>query len=202
MKLYYVPGASSLCAHIVLREAGMAAELVKVDAKSKKLPDGSDFLAVNPKGYVPVLELDSGERLTEVPAIVQYLADQNPEAALAPPGGSFARYRLQEWLNFIASELHKFHGPLFDPRAPLEAKDTFRRAIKGRYDWLSTVLKARPYLMGQDYTVADAALYVVLSWARWVNLDLREWPVLNDFASRIAARPAVQDALRAEGLVK
>lgn len=202
MKLYYIPGASSLAPHIVMREAGLPVELVKVDGKSKKLPDGGDYLAVNPKGYVPALQLDGGERLTEVSAILQYLADQAPAVGLAPAAGSFARYRLQEWLSFVATELHKFHGPLFDPRAAAETKDSYRRAIKGRYDWLNATLKGRPFLTGETFSVADAYLFVVLSWARWVNLDLREWPVLYDYAGRITGRPAVQDAMRAEGLVK
>lgn len=202
MKLYYIPGASSLAPHIVLREAGLPVDLVKVDGKNKKLPDGRDFPAVNPKGQVPVIELASGERLTEVAAILQYLADLAPGAALAPAPATMERYRLQEWLNFIATELHKSHGPLFDPRAPAETKDSFRRAIKGRYDWLNAMLKTRPFLMGETFGVADAYLFVVLGWARWVNLDLREWPVLSEYVARIAARTAVQEALRAEGLVK
>ena len=202
MKLYYIPGASSLAPHIVMREAGLPVDLVKVDGKTRKLPDGGDYLAVNPKGYVPTLELDNGERLTEVAAILLYLADQAPSAGLAPASGDFARYRLQEWLNFIATELHKFHGPLFDPRAAAETKDSYRRAIKGRYDWLNATLKGRALLTGASFSVADAYLFVVLSWARWVNLDLREWSVLNEYSARIATRPAVQEAMRAEGLVK
>ena len=172
MKLYYIPGASSLAPHIVMREAGLPVDLVKVDGKTRKLPDGGDYLAVNPKGYVPTLELDGGERLTEVAAILQYLADQAPSTGLAPTAGDFARYRLQEWLNFIATELHKFHGPLFDPRAAAETKDSYRRAIKGRYDWLNATLKGRALLTGASFSVADAYLFVVLSWSRWVNLDL------------------------------
>ncbi|GAA5184382.1 glutathione transferase GstA [Niveibacterium umoris] len=202
MKLYFSPGACSLSPHIVLREAGLPVELVKVDLKAKKLADGSDFLAINPKGYVPTVEIEGGEILTEGPAIVQYIADQKPESGLAPANGTLARYRLQEWLTFINSELHKSYGALFNPAFPDAAKAVAKELLAKRFDYLSTRLAAQDYLMGNQFSVADAYLFTVINWSQWVGIDLAQWPVLAAFHARVAARPAVQEALRAEGLLK
>jgi glutathione S-transferase len=202
MKLYYSPGACSLSPHIVLRELGLSFTLVKVDTKTKKTEDGRDFWQINGKGYVPVLELDDGERLTEGPAIVQYLADRKPDAGLAPPNGTMARYRVQEWLNFITSELHKQFSPLFDPTASDEIKQRQRTRLAGRFDWLSAELKGKDFLMGSQFTVADAYLFTVLNWCQWTGIDLAKWPALKDFVARVAARPKVQEALKAEGLLR
>lgn len=202
MKLYYSPGASSLAAHIVLREAGVPVDLVRVDLKTHKLPDGSDYSALNPKGYVPMLELDDGRRLTEVPAIVQYVADLRPPSRLAPVNGTFERYQLQEWLNFVSTELHKSFSALFNPAASEDWKNTARSRLEARFDWLVGRLSQRTFLMGEQFTAADACLFTVLSWCRYVKIDLSRWPVLASYAARIAQRPPVQEALRAEGLLK
>jgi glutathione S-transferase len=202
MKLYYAPGACSLSPHIALIEAGLAHDLVKVDTKSKKFDGGGDFLAVNGKGYVPVLELDDGTRLTEGPAIVQYIADRKPESGLAPQPGSIERVRVQEWLNFITSEIHKSFSPLFSPDTPEDYKPVARKKLATRFDWLSAQLKDREFLIGDHYTVADGYLFVVLGWAQYVGMKLEDWPVLKAWHGRIAQRPAVQKALKAEGLVK
>jgi glutathione S-transferase len=202
MKLYYSPAACSLSPHIVAREAGIPIELVKVDLKAHTLADGTDYTTVNPKGSVPLLELDDGDRLSEGPAIVQYLADRNPAAGLAPAAGTMARYRLQEWLNFITSELHKQYSPLFDTAVPAEYRDAVRSRLAKRFDWLSTRLAQQDYLTGAQFSVADAYLFTVLSWNRWVGLDTARWPVLEAYVARVAARPKVQEALKAEGLAK
>jgi len=202
MKLYYSPAACSLSPHIVAREAGIPIELVKVDLKAHTLADGTDYTTVNPKGSVPLLELDDGDRLSEGPAIVQYLADRNPAAGLAPAAGTMARYRLQEWLNFITSELHKQYSPLFDAAVPAEYRDAVRSRLAKRFDWLSTRLAQQDYLTGAQFSVADAYLFTVLSWNRWVGLDTARWPVLEAYVARVAARPKVQEALKAEGLAK
>lgn len=201
MKLYYSPGACSLSPHIVAREAGLPLTTVRVDTKNKKTEAGDDYRAINPKGYVPLLVLDNGERLSEGPAIVQYLADLAPAAKLAPANGTFERYRLQEWLNFITSEIHKQFSPLFDGTMPEEAKEKFRNKLAGRFDWIAAQLEGRDHLMGW-FTVADAYLFTVLGWARYTGPDLARWPVLQAYVARIAARPHVQEALRAEGLLK
>jgi glutathione S-transferase len=202
MKLYYAPGTCALSPHIVAREAGLPLSLVRVDTKSKKTETGDDYRAINPKGYVPLLELDDGVRLTEGPAIVQYLADLAPKAKLAPPNGTFERYRLQEWLNFITSEIHKQFSPLFDPNMPDEAKAKFRDKLAGRFDWLSDQLKGREYLMDSGYTAADAYLFTLLGWTKWTGPDLARWPVLQEYVAHIAARPAVREAMKEEGLIK
>jgi glutathione S-transferase len=202
MKLYYSPAACSLSPHIVLRELALPFELVKVNLKTKRTADERDFTAINPKGYVPALELDDGQVLTEGPAIVQYLADRKPEAGLAPPNGTLARYRLQEWLNFISTELHKQFSPLFAPNTPDATKDAQRERLAGRFDWLSKQLEGKDYLLGKDFSVADAYLFTVLSWGRHVGIDLARWPTLKGYVERVAARPAVQEALKAEGLTK
>jgi glutathione S-transferase len=202
MKLYYSTGACSLSPHIVAREAGLPLTLVRVDTKSKKTANGDDYWAVNGKGYVPTLELDDGSRLTEGPAIVQYLADRVPQKQLAPTHGTMERYRLQEWLNFITSEIHKQFSPLFDPSMPDEAKAKFRDKLAGRFDWIVKQLGDRPYLMGSTFSVADAYLFTVLNWSKWTGIDMSRWPVLQEYVARIAARPEVQTAMKEEGLIK
>jgi glutathione S-transferase len=202
MKLYYSPGACSLSPHIILLEAGLPATLVKVDTKTHTLAGGEDFYAINGKGYVPVLELDDGRRLTEGPAIVQYLADRKPESRLAPSADSFERYRLQEWLNFITSELHKQYGPFFAPNTPAEYKPILRDKLRLRLDWLAGQLDGNDYLMGSQFTVADAYLYTILRWSPFVDIDLAKWPVVAAYKARVEARPHVREALLAEGLLK
>ncbi|MBC8118493.1 MAG: glutathione transferase GstA [Burkholderiaceae bacterium] len=202
MKLYFSPGACSLSPHIVLREAGLAFTPVKVNLKEHQIDGGGDFYAVNPKGYVPVLELDDGTLLTEGPAIVQYVADQAPATQLAPASGTVARYKLQEWLNFISTEIHKQYSPLFNQDTPDEVKTKQRDKIASRYDWISKQLGDNDYLTGSTFTVADAYLFTVTNWARSTGIDMTRWPVLQAFMKRVAARPHVQEALKAEGLVK
>jgi glutathione S-transferase len=202
MKLYYSPGACSLSPHIAFREAGLPVTLVKTSTKTHQLDDGTDFYTINPRGYVPVLELDDGERLTEGPVIVQYLADRNPASDLAPAAGTIERYRLQEWLNFITSELHKQFSPLFAANTPAEYREILKEKIGKRLDWLSGELKGKDYLMGKQFTVADGYLYTILRWTGFVGIDLAKWPVLAAYEARVAARPKVQEALVAEGLVK
>ncbi len=202
MKLYFSPGACSLSPHIALREAGVPFELAKVDLRSHQVKGDGDFYAINGKGYVPVLELDDGERLTEGPAIVQYVADLKPASGLAPPAGSLERVRLQEWLNFISTELHKTFSPLFDPNVPEAYKEMARKRIATRFEWLSGHMKGRPFLTGERFTVADGYLFVVLNWTNYVGINIDEWPALKEFRARVAARPAVQEALKAEGLLK
>jgi glutathione S-transferase len=202
MKLYYSPGACSLSPHIAFREAGLPVTLVKANTKTHQLDDGTDFYSINTRGYVPVLELDDGVRLTEGPAIVQYLADRSPASGLAPAAGTIERYRLQEWLNFITSELHKQFSPLFAANTPAEYKEILKEKIAKRFDWLSGELKGKDYLMGKQFTVADGYLYTILRWTNFVGIDLAKWPVLTAYDARVAARPKVQEALIAEGLVK
>lgn len=200
MKLYYSPGACSLSPHIVLCEADIDADLVRVDLATKRTASGEDFRKINPLGYVPALELNDGTVLTEGPAIVQYLADLVPEANLAPRPGDFQRYLLQQWLNFIASELHKGFGALFWPDLPEAAKQIFRQKLNERLSFAADQLAGRDYLLGSTFSVADAYLFVVLSWRDYVGLDFSPWPALLAYADRIAERPAVQQALREEGL--
>lgn len=199
MKLYYAPGACSLSPHIVLREADLRFELVKTDTKTKKLEGGGDYWAINPKGYVPCLELDNGERLTEGPAIVQYLADRAPTKGLAPESGSFERYRLQEWLNYISTELHKAYGALFTPTTPPDYKPIVMDRLALRYGLVEAALSQQPYLLGAGFSVADAYLFVVTRWANHVKLSLERFPSLRAFQARVGERPAVQAALAAEG---
>ena len=201
MKLYYSPGACSLSPHIVMREAGIPVQLVKVDLQAKKTEDGTDFRTINSKGYVPTLELPDGQRLTEGPAIVQYLADQAPARGLAPASGTIERYRLQEWLNFISTELHKQFSPLFDPASEATLKTRQVEGIGARFDWITKQLGSRDYLMGSAFTVADAYLFTVLGWAKYVDIDLAKWPVLAAYAARVTQRPQVREALKAEGLL-
>ncbi len=202
MKLYYSPGACSLSPHIALREAGLPFDLVKKDLQSQTLADGSDFHVVNPKGYVPALVLDDGQVLTEGPAILQYLADLVPEKKLAPPAGTLERVRLQEWLNYITSEIHKTFSPLFNRKASEDWKAAARELLDRRIDYVAKALEDRAYLMGDAFSVADCYLFTVLNWAGWVKIDLSRWPGVTDYLERVAARPAVQAALKAEGLLK
>jgi glutathione S-transferase len=202
MKLFYFAGACSLSPHIVLLEAGLPFTLEKVDRATKKTAAGIDYLTINSKGAVPALQLDDGKVLTEGPAVVQYLADLKPESGLAPPAGSFERYQLMEMLNYITSEVHKGFGPLFNKEASAEWKDAAKSALGKKFDWLSAYLQGKSFLLGNAFTVADAYLFTVLSWSAHVGIDLKKWPVLADFHSRIAQRPMVQQALREEGLLK
>lgn len=201
MKLYYSPGACSLSPHIVLYETGLPFTALLASTKTKKLQDGTDFHTINELGYVPVLELDSGERLREGPAIVQYLADQVPGKNLAPTNGSMERYHLQEWLTFIGTELHKPHSPLFTPGTPEDYKPQVREQLLKRFAWVDKQLAGKDYLMGQ-YSVADAYLYTVTGWGRYVDVDLSGLAHIAAFRQRMEQRPAVQAALRAEGLIK
>lgn len=202
MKLYYAPGACSLSPHIALREARLDFHLVRVDfMRGKSLPDGSPFTRINPKGYVPALELDDGRVLTENAAMVQYIADLRPEAGLAPRNGTFERVRLQEWLVFIATELHKGLAPFFSPKASDEYKDAVKDKLDMRFGFLSAALEDRPWLLGEDFTVAEGyALYAIRTWEKMVKVDLARWPTLGAYRHRIEARPAVRAALEAEGL--
>jgi glutathione S-transferase len=202
MKLYYSPGACSLSPHIVLREAGLAFEPVLASTKTHKLTDGSDYYAVNPLGYVPMLELDDGTRLREGPAIVQYIADQVPTKNLAPANGTLPRYRLQEWLTFIGTEVHKQFSPLFNPAMPEEGKKVFRDKLAQRFEWIDQQLQGRDYLMGDNFSVADAYLFTVSNWAKPMNIDLSQRKNLLGFRERMSARPAVQEAMKFEGLLK
>jgi glutathione S-transferase len=201
MQLYYAPGACSLAPHIVLSEAGIACELKKVDLHTGEVEGGGKISDVNSKGYVPALRLDNGNVLTEGPAIVQFLADQKPQSGLAPAAGTYDRYRLQEWLNFIGTELHKSFGVQFSPAAAAEWKAGEMDKVTRRLAWLDKQLPTRNYLLGEQFTVADAYLFVVLSWAPYIKVDLSKWPAITSYVQRIAARPKVQDALKAEGLL-
>ena len=202
MKLYFSPGACSLSPHIVLHELGLPFEAVQVDLKTKRLKDGADFWKINPKGYVPALQIDDGAVLTEGPAIVQYLADQKPTAGLAPANGTFARYRLQEWLNFISTELHKQFSPLFNPASSDALKQAQQERLAERFREIVAAMGAAPYLLGDQFTVADAYLYTVLTWAGIVGVDLRPFPALQAFMQRVEARPAVKATLAAERVAK
>jgi glutathione S-transferase len=201
MKLYYAPGACSLSPHIVLCEAGLDFQLEKVNLKEKKTETGKDYLAVNPKGYVPALELDDGQILTEGPAIVQYLADKKPEAKLAPPHGTMERYRLEEMLLFISTEIHKQYGLLFRPDTVEEQKKIAKENLKRRYEFVAKLLDGKKYLFGDTFLVADAYLFTVTNWAKRLEVDLSPWPVIGQYQARVAARPAVQKAMKEEGLL-
>ena len=202
MKLFYATGACSLSPHIVAEEAGIELRLQKVDLKTKTINAEGDFLAINPKGYVPTLQLDDGEILTEGPVIGQYLADLKPEKELAPRAGTLARYHLQEWLGYINSELHKTYSPLFRPTTPAETRAERLAYLGKRYDLVEKQLTGRPYLLGDHFTVADAYLFTVTNWAGTVKLDLTPFPNVRAFQERVAARPAVKTAMTAEGLIK
>src|ERR1700723_2696773 len=202
MKLYYFTGACALSPHIVLLEAGLPFTLVKIDSKTKKTETGEDFLTINSKGAVPTLQLDDGRVLTEGPAIVQYLADLKPESGLAPRAGTFERYQLMEMLNYITSEVHKSFSPLFNPASSAEVKETAVANLGKKFDWLSGFLGTKPFLLGNSFTVADAYLFTVLNWTAHVKIDLGKWPILADYKTRIAQRPKVIEAMKAEGLIK
>jgi len=202
MKLYYSPGACSLSPHIALSESGLPFDLVKVDLKAKKLANGDDYTAINPKGSVPALGLDGGGVLTEGPAIVQWIADQVGGGKLAPEHGSQERYRLQEWLNFISTDLHKSFGPLFSPVLGDDAKQFFRDRIAKHLGYVDKQLAGKDYLMGSAFTVADGYLFVILSWAERMKIDTSGWPNLVAYKARVGARPKVQAALQSEGLLQ
>ena len=200
MKLYYIPSACSLSPHIIANELGLPIELVKVDSKTKRTEHGEDYLAINPKGYVPALQLDDGRVLTEGPAVAQYLADLKPEAKLAPANGSMARYRLQEMLGYINSELHQGYLPLFYPETSDEVRAGRMAHLRKHYELIDATLGFTPFLLGEQFSITDAYLFVVTRWSAFVNLDLSPFPNLLAFQERIAARPAVQAAMRREEL--
>jgi glutathione S-transferase len=202
MKLYYSPGACSLSPHIALHEAGLAYDPVLASTKSHKLQDGTDYYGINPLGYVPMLELDDGTRLREGPAIVQYIADQAPAKNLAPAAGTMGRYRLQEWLTFIGTEIHKTFSPLFNPATPEEYKVISKDKLKSRYTWLDGQLAGKQYLMGDQFSVADGYLFTVTNWTKPTGVDISAFPNLTAWHARVGARPAVQEAMKAEGLLK
>lgn len=202
MKLYYSAGACSLAPHIVLKESGLAFDAISAPTKTHKLADGTDYYTINPLGYVPLLVLDDGRQLHECAVIMQFVADQAPSTQLAPANGSFERYKLQEWLNFIATELHKGFSPLFTPGMPDEAKALFKTRLTARLQWVDGELAGKNYLMGEHFSVADAYLFVVSGWGKHVGVDTSAMSNLSAFAARAGARPAVQATLRAEGLLK
>ncbi|MGC2457212.1 MAG: glutathione transferase GstA [Gallionellaceae bacterium] len=200
LELYYVPGTCSLCPHIVLHEAGLGFSLEKVNPGDKKTETGQDYNALNPKSNVPALVMENGQLLTEVAVIVQYLADLAPEKKLAPPAGTLARYRLQEWLNFISSEIHKGYSPLFNPKLTDDAKAIFKERLAGRISYAARALADKDYLLDNTFSVADAYLFAVLRWSPRLGFELSPWPVLKDYMERIGARPAVKIAMAEEGL--
>jgi glutathione S-transferase len=202
MKLYYSPGACSLSPHIALQESGLAFEAIAAPTKTHKLPDGTDYYTINPLGYVPLLVLDDGRQVREGPAILQYIADQVPAKALAPANGTFERYKLQEWLNFIGTELHKGFSPLFTPGMPDEAKTIAKTRLISRLQWVDGELAKSAYLMGDAFTVADGYLFTVAGWTKHVGIDISGLANLGAFMAKVGARPAVQSAMRAEGLIK
>ena len=202
MKLYYSPGACSLSVHIALKESGLEFEAIAAPTKTHKLPDGTDYYTINPLGYVPLLVLDDGNQLREGPAIVQYIADQVPAKHLAPATGTFARYKLLEWLTFIGTELHKGFSPLFTPGMPEEAKNMAKTRLASRLQWVDGELAKTPYLMGDTFTVADGYLFTVTNWAQYVAIDLSSYQNLLAFRTRVGSRPKVIEAMKAEGLIK
>jgi glutathione S-transferase len=196
MKYYYSPGACSIHPQITLQETGLPVELVRVDLRAHKTQDGGDYYAVNPKGYVPSLQLDDGTVLTEGAVITQYVADQRPEARMIPPPGTLDRYRVQEWLNFIATEIHKAFAPLFGGSD--EAKEQARARVSKRFDFVAKALEGRSYLVGDTFSVADAYLFNMLTWTTFSGIDLGKWPALQAFFARVRERPSVQAALAAQ----
>jgi glutathione S-transferase len=202
MKLYYSAGACSLSPHIVLEESGLAYTAISAPTKTHKLADGTDYYSINPLGYVPYLTLDDGRSLHEGPAIVQYIADQAPGKNLAPANGTYERYKLQEWLTFIGTELHKTFSPLFTPNTPEETKTACLERLKSRLQWVDGELAGKQYLMGDQFTVADGYLFVVTNWGQYVGLDLTPFTNLVAYRARVGARPAVVAAMKAEGLIK
>jgi len=202
MKLYYSPGACSLSPHVVACEAGLPIELVKVDLQNKRTETGEDFRQINPNGYVPVLVLDDGRKLFEGPAIVQYLADLVPEKKLIPVAGTFERYQLQQWLNFISTEIHKSFSPLFNPVAPEAAKQLAKGILTARLETVAEKLSGQPFLLGENFSVADIYLFVTLNWGQYVDIDISRWPALAQYANKISQRPAVQKAMKEEALIR
>jgi glutathione S-transferase len=202
MKLYFTPGACSMAPHILLRESGQNVELEQVDLASKKTKSGADYKKVNGKGYVPALQLDNGEVITEAPIILQYIADQKPESGLMPKAGTMERYRTQEWLNFITSELHKGFGALFNPAVPDAYRTIAIDRVGTRLDFLESKLQGKQYLQGDKFTAPDAYLFTILSWAPHLKVSLDKWPGIQAYLGRVAARPQVQATLKAEGLAK
>lgn len=202
MKLYYSPGSCSLSPHIALREAGLTFDLEKVDIPTKKTETGKDFYAISPNGYVPALEIAPGDILTEGPAIVQYIADQAPAAKLAPANGTRGRYALQAWLNVITAEVHKTYAGFFNPASPEDYKPVALKMLETRFSTIDKHLAGRDYLLDSGYSVADIYLFVTLTWAAYINLDIASWPALARLRDRVATRPAAQAAMKAEGLIK
>ena len=201
MKLYYSPGACSLAPHIAAREAGVDVELVKVDLRAKKLDDGSDYLAINPKGAVPAITLEDGSLLTENAVVLQYIAEKAPQSGLLPPAGSMERWRLLELTNFVATELHKGFGPLWNPAVSAEVRESTIQMLGKKFDFLEQQLGDKPYLTGDRFTIVDAYAFAVLSWTRMLKVPFDRWPKLQALLARIAERPAVQAAMREEGLL-
>lgn len=202
MKLYYSPGACSLAPHIVLNEAGYAYEAEKVDIPTKKTATGGDFLAINPKGYVPAITLDDGQLLTEVQVLLRYLADQKPQSNLMPKPGTMERYRVEEWMNYIATELHKGYSPLFRPNTPEEYKTIARENLAKRLALLDKALAGKQYLMGNAFTAADAYAFTILRWSQFTKVDLSPYANIKAYMARVEARPKVQQTLKEEGLLK
>jgi len=202
MQLYFAPGACSLASYITVLEAGLTVVLKRADLKAKKLEDGSDYLAINSKGSVPALKLDNGQVLTEGVAIMQYLADQKPESGLAPKNGTLERYRVQEWLNYITSEVHKSFSPLWNPALDPAVKTYASENLFKKLDWVNSQLVGKKYLTGDTFTIADAYLFTVVNWTNFLGIDMAKWPALKEFQARVAARPKVQEAMSAEGLNK
>lgn len=201
MKLYYGPGACSLAPHIVAREAGISLTLDRIDWKNGKFESGETVADVNPKGYIPVIRLDDGSTFTETGAMIQYLADQNPGSGLAPAAGTMARYRLMEWINFISTELHKGFGPLWRADNPQSVKDNAIAALNKRFAYLDAHFAKHAFLMGETFTAADAYLFTIVNWTNFHKLSIATYPKLVDFMARVAARPTVQAAMKAEGLI-
>jgi glutathione S-transferase len=202
MKLYYAPGACSLASHIALHEAGLPFEIDKLNVPTKTTANGEDFMQINPKGYVPTIKMDDGSVLTEGAVILQYIADQSPNSGLAPKAGTMERYRLQEWLNFIGTEIHKSFGPLFNKTMPEETKNNARNLLTRRLGYVEARLANKPYLMGDSFTVADAYLFVVVNWSGRAGFDLNPFPKIKEYIARIAERPSVRAAMKAEGLIQ
>lgn len=202
MQLFIAPGACSLAPHIISREAAIPLQTIRVDLRTKRTENGRDYLEVNPKGAVPTLVLDSGQKLTEAAVILQYLADLSPEARLMPPVGTMDRYRAQEWLNFIATELHKGFGPLWNAAMPEAAVALTKEQLAGKFNYVNRELAGRDYLLGNQFTAPDAYAFTILGWTKLFNIDLERWPNLADYVHRIASRPQVREAMRIEGLVK
>lgn len=202
MKLYFSPGACSMASHLVLNELGLKWETESVSLKEHKTKTGADFYKINPKGYVPALSLDNGQTLTEGAVILQYLADQKPESQLIPKTGTFERYRCQEWLNFVSTEVHKNFSPFFGENMPEQTRMTLKSTLAKRFEYLANHLKTNPFLMGSQYTVADAYLFTILSWSPHLKIDLTPYPALMGYVERIKSRPATMATLKEEGLLK